>query len=248
MILQEATNPVSVAKIAALAGMPHFGSQAGKSLAYLSRAPVALAQWSKPRYSRHAFLEVVPERLADHAPAGAKSGAMGSDFRIFGVHLSAVHAAWTEHRRMVELASMLTAIAQHQHGPHILVGDFNTLAPQEVLDATKLPHRLRALVWLSGGRIRFRTIQRVLDAGYVDSFRRLTPDDPGYTFPTWSPHLRLDFAFVPLPHVELVSSCEVVVTAHAEKASDHFPLIVRTASAIGASRPAGIDPRPRLFR
>lgn len=218
VILQEATSPASVDRIASLAGMPHFGSHAGRSLAYLSRAPVASAQWIKPRFSRHAFLELVPEETA------------GVDFRIFGLHLSAVHSAWTERRRAIELRSLLASIAKHQHGPHILVGDFNTLAPGELLDARKLPHRLRALVWLSGGRIRFRTIQRVLDAGYVDCYRQLDPTNAGYTFPTWSPHLRLDFAFAPASHPGLVSSCRVVTAENANAASDHFPLLVETAN------------------
>jgi len=217
VLLQEATNPASVARIAELAAMPHFGSQPGKSLAYLSREPVQLAEWHKPRFSRHAFLEVVP-------------GGRGA-WRVFGLHLSAVHAAWTERRRTIELSSLLASIAHRQHGPHILVGDFNTLAPGEYLDATKLPNRLRALVWLSGGRIRFRTIQRILDRGYVDCFRRLQPRDPGLTFPTWEPHVRLDFAFVPEQHAEALRECTVLATKNAENASDHFPLFTDVRSA-----------------
>jgi endonuclease/exonuclease/phosphatase family metal-dependent hydrolase len=220
VILQEATRPAGVAKIASLAGMPHYGSRPGNSLAYLSRDAVAHAEWHKPRFSRHAFLEVVPEKTNV------------ADVRVFGLHLSAVHSAWTERRRAIELGSLIASIARHQHGPHILIGDFNTLAPGEFLDARKLPRRLRALVWLCGGRIRFRTIQRILDAGYVDCFRRLTTDNPGYTFPTWSPHVRLDFAFVPERYAGLVTSCEVVRPANPEKASDHFPLLVRTAATI----------------
>ena len=210
VILQEATSPASVARIAELAAMPHVGSKPGMSLAYLSRTPVAGAVWQKPRFSRHAFLEVV---LAD-------------GFRVFGLHLSAVHSAWTERRRTMEMRSLLAAIASHQHGAHVLVGDFNTLAPGEWLDREKLPPRLKAMVWLSGGRIRFRTIQHILDAGYVDCFRQLQPSDPGPTFPTWGAHLRLDFAFVPAKYAGLVAACEVLRPANAAKASDHFPLLV----------------------
>ena len=190
--------------------MPHFESHAGRSLAYLSRFPVAVAQWNQPRFSRHAFLEIALKE---------------DGLRIFGLHLSAVHSAWTEHRRTVELASLLASIKRHQHGPHVLVGDFNTLAPGELLDVAKLPHRLRALVWLSGGKIRFRTIQRIIDAGYVDCFRKLQPTEAGYTFPAWNPHLRLDYAFVPAAHADFVRSCRVVRSANADTGSDHFPLL-----------------------
>jgi endonuclease/exonuclease/phosphatase family metal-dependent hydrolase len=106
------------------------------------------------------------------------------------------------------------------------MGDFNTLAPGELLDIRKLPHRLRALVWLSGGRIRWRTIQTVLDGGYLDGFRMLHPDVVGFTFPTWNPHVRLDYAFVPAGFAERLRSCEVVNGPDTADASDHFPLLI----------------------
>ena len=210
VVLQEATKPRVVEALARDTGLPHWGSRRGESLGYLSRVPLDHVQWRKPRVSRHAFIEIVPA---------------GGAWRIVGVHLSAVHAAWTEHRRHYELRALLLAIQQHQHGPHVLVGDFNTLAPGELLDFTRLPPRLRTLVWLSGGRIRFRTIQGVLDAGYIDAFRALQPDHIGYTFPTSDPHVRLDYLFVPKPCVERVARCQVFSANEVQEASDHFPLI-----------------------
>jgi exodeoxyribonuclease-3 len=210
VVLQEASKPAVVEQLARDTGLPHWGSRSGESLGYLSRHPLEHVQWRKPRVSRHAFIEIVPA---------------GGTWRIVGVHLSAVHAAWTERRRMYELRALLLAIQQQQHGPHVLVGDFNTLAPGELLDFRKLPTRLRALVWLSGGRVRWRTIQRVLDAGYVDAFRQLQPDLVGYTFPTWDPHVRLDYLFLPKPCVDRVVCCQVFSANDVREASDHFPLI-----------------------
>ena len=143
---------------------------------------------------------------------------------MFGVHLSAVHAAWTERRRALELGNLLRTIRTHDRGFHLLAGDFNTLAPGDVLDFRKLPTRLRALVWLSGGRIRWRTIQIVLNAGYVDVFRRLHPDDRGLSFPVWDPHVRLDYVFAPAGHAGALAACHVVSHPAAALASDHFPL------------------------
>ena len=96
---------------------------------------------------------------------------------------------------MIELDALLRTIKQHDRGFHLLAGDFNTLAPGDVFDFRKLPTRLRALVWLSGGRIRWRTIEMVLNAGYIDVFRKLHPDDRGLSFPVWDPHVRLDYVF-----------------------------------------------------
>ena len=113
---------------------------------------------------------------------------------------------------------------REQPGPHALVGDFNTLAPGELLDIRELPQRLRALVWLSGGRVRWRTIQAVLDAGYVDVFRHLHPDRVGNSFPTWKPHARLDYLFVPGGFVASARACGVITDPPAAGASDHFPV------------------------
>ena len=225
VILQEATSPTVVERIADATGMAQWGSKAGESLGFLSRAPVVAHAWHRPRLSRHSFLEI------------EAAGGIGT---VFGVHLSAVHAAWTERRRVIELKSLLRSIRAEKRGFHLLAGDFNTLAPGELLNVRKLPHRLRALVWLSGGRVRWRTIQIVLDAGYTDIYRRLHPDTPGQTFPTWDPHVRLDYVFAEQGHAERVTSCEIVTHSSAGAASDHYPLMVEVNSA---SRTADRGPR-----
>lgn len=210
VIFQEATAPAVIEALASRARMAHWGARAKQSLGFMSRLPVAHVEWHRPRVSRHAFLEVVPA---------------GTEFRVFGVHLSAVFAAWTERRRAFELRALLRAIAAHQHGFHAVVGDFNTVAPGELLDVTALPRKVRATVWLSGGRIRWRTIQLVLDAGYADVFRARHSDDPGLTLPTTRPQVRLDYVFVPSSSVARVLRCDVVRTTDAARASDHFPLL-----------------------
>ena len=210
VVLQEATRPDVVDRVARAAGMPFSASRPRNSLAFMSRLPVADHAWHLPRGSRHAFLEIA---LGD-CPC-----------RIFGVHLSAVHSAWTERRRVREMRALLSAIKQHQEGFHILAGDFNTLAPGEILEVRQLPFRLRPFVWLSGGAIRWKTIKEVLDAGYVDSFRVLHAADPGLTFPTWNPHVRLDYTFLPASHVSRLRCCEIITRDPTPQASDHFPLV-----------------------
>jgi exodeoxyribonuclease-3 len=210
VVFQEATRPAIIEQLAANANMQRWGSRARESLGFMSRVPIAHHEWHRPRLSRHAFLEIVLD---------------GTEFRVFGLHLSAVHAAWTERRRVRELRALLRSIERHQHGFHVLAGDFNTLAPGELLDIRQLPHRLRALVWLSGGAVRWRTIQIVLDARYTDSFRVFHPDVPGFTFPTWNPHVRLDYVFVPEAFTERLKSCEIVAGHDVLDASDHLPLL-----------------------
>ena len=114
VLVQEATDPATLERIAEAAGMAEWRSYPRQSLGFLSRHPVVLSKWTKPRFSQHAFIEVVPA---------------GEELRVFGVHLSAVHAAWTERRRVMELRALLRAVVEHQHGFHVLTGDFNTVAP-----------------------------------------------------------------------------------------------------------------------
>jgi exonuclease III len=66
----------------------------------------------------------------------------------------------------------------------------------------------------------------MLDSGYVDCYRTLHPNISGYTFPTWDPHLRLDYFFLPRVFSNRLISCEIE-SDPAElirKASDHYPL------------------------
>jgi exodeoxyribonuclease-3 len=81
------------------------------------------------------------------------------------------------------------------------------------------------MMWLMGGKIRWRTIRVMLDGGYIDAYRKLHKD-PGFTFPTWSPHVRLDYTFLPAAFADRVTRCEIVRNAPGvREASDHFPLL-----------------------
>jgi exodeoxyribonuclease-3 len=212
VILQEATLPAVVERLSKQTGLNYWGARAGQSVAFLSRTKVEHHEWHPLVRAGRAFLEV-----AVAAPR----------LRVFGVHLSAVHSEWTERRRLRETALLLERIAEHREGFHLLAGDFNSLAPNELLETRRLPPRLRPFVWLSGGRVRYRTVKVMLEAGYSDAYRLLHPDEPGYTFPTWDPHVRLDFVFLPATASARLKSCRVVGDGAAASASDHFPLLAQ---------------------
>ena len=210
VLLQEATKPAVVERLCEGTRMAQWATFRQQSLGFMSRESVDHYEWHRPRVSRHAFLEVVPA---------------GTNLRLFGVHLSAVHAAWTERRRLFEVRALLRGIERHQTGFHVLAGDFNTLAPGELLDIRRLPLRLKPFVWLSGGRIRWRVIQEVLDRGYVDTFRLKHPGAEGFTFPAADPHIRLDFVFVPAGFADRVGECGIARGEATDRASDHLPLL-----------------------
>jgi len=210
VIFQEALLPAVIEKLASETGMTSWAARPGQSVGFMSRLPIFHYEWHRPWPCRQAFLELV---LA------------GSEARVFGVHLSALHLSWMERQRTRELRALLARIRHAQQGFHVLTGDFNTLAPGAELDWRRLPRRLQLLGWLGGRTIHWQTVQLVLDAHYRDGYRALHPDTEGHTFPTWNPHVRLDYLFVPESGLARVSRCDVVDGADAKDASDHFPLL-----------------------
>jgi exodeoxyribonuclease-3 len=178
--------------------------------------------WHHPPAARHPFLEIA---LA------------GRETRIFGLHLSAWFSRWSERRRAREIRALLDGIREHQHGFHLIAGDFNALAPGEVLHASRMPRWIRAMIWISGRDIARDTIQMMLDENYIDSWRRLHPPEPGYTFPTWDPHVRLDYVFTPERYAKRLAVCEVRRKPdEVVRASDHFPLLVEVNEGLADRR------------
>jgi exodeoxyribonuclease-3 len=211
VVFQEASDPRVIESLARATGMTRWAARPAHSIGYISRLDVAHHEWHHPVGAKHSFLEI---QLA------------GSEARIFGLHLRARFSKWSERRRMLEIQALLEGIRRHQEGFHVLVGDFNTLAPGELLDTRRMPAWIRALVWISGRDIRRDTIQTMLDANYLDGYRFLHPEDKGYSFPTWDPHVRLDYLFLPARYRDHLKLCEVIKEPDvASRASDHFPLL-----------------------
>lgn len=212
VIFQEATDTRIVERIAELTQMPHSGAKRKHSGAFISRQAVDDHRWHYHDQLQRALLEV---RIGDCS--------------IFGVHLRATHSNYTERGRMREVRAMLDLLKDHRERPHFLVGDFNTLAPGELLNMQKLPTRYKVLAFMLGGRITFRAIQLMMDAGYIDGYRKFH-SDPGFTFPAWDPHVRLDYLFTPAKFAERLESCSVMKDiSEPAKATDHLPLIAEVS-------------------
>jgi endonuclease/exonuclease/phosphatase family metal-dependent hydrolase len=213
VVFQEATDPRVIERLAHLTDLPFWAARPAHSIAYSSRIEIAYHAWHRPAGAKHSFLEIMPA---------------GSEARIFGLHLTAQFSKWSERRRVREIRALLEAIKEHQAGFHVLLGDFNTLAPGELLEVQRMPGWIQAMIWLSGRDIQRETIQAMLDARYIDGYRSLQPLEKGYTFPTWDPHLRLDYIFLPLLFADRLTACQVIrQPAAVASASDHFPLLAQ---------------------
>jgi endonuclease/exonuclease/phosphatase family metal-dependent hydrolase len=166
-------------------------------------------------------------RTANHAlPALAKTLVElevdwdGVPLRLFATHLAASHEK-RAHPRLGEIEAILGVVRPLAETPHALVGDFNAL---DAADAIGMPPpgvvpRGEAVA----GTPRL-VLPELMRAGYVDCYRRLHPDEPGYTYPAPAPWLRLDYVFASPALAERLVACDVVAGADAERASDHLPL------------------------
>jgi endonuclease/exonuclease/phosphatase family metal-dependent hydrolase len=214
VVLQEATHPHVVERLAELTQMPHWAAKRKHSVAFLSRLPVASHNWRYHRQLERAVLDIEIDGL-----------------RVLGVHLRATHSNLTERGRMREVRAILEFVEDYADEFHVLTGDLNTLAPGERLNMEKLPTRYKILAFMLGGRIAFRAIQLMLDAGYLDAYRKFHLD-PGFTFPAWDPHVRLDYLFTPEKFIDRIKGCSVMTDiAEPAKATDHLPLLAEIAVA-----------------
>lgn len=224
--LQEASYPAVVHRIAELAGFPYCGSRRSHSTGFLSQVPVLDYGWRHPPRTRHALLEV---SLADGLP------------RLFVLHLRAWFSNWSEQRRARELRGLLDGIREqliredNAFAFHLLAGDFNALAPGERLDSSPMPAWIRGMIWLSGRDVARSTIEMMRADGYVDAWRTVhehLENEPGYTFPVWNPHVRLDYVFTPAAYAARLTGCEVRKTPdEVRTASDHMPLLVEISDS-----------------
>jgi endonuclease/exonuclease/phosphatase family metal-dependent hydrolase len=120
--------------------------------------------------------------------------------RVFNVHLSLDRTA---RLRSIEVLLGWIAGLSAKPAATVLAGDFN-----------EVPEGL--------------PLARLREAGWRDAWRRLHPADPGDTFPTPEPFIRLDYVFLPPSAPPLRAARLVGLTPDADGffASDHAGLLV----------------------
>jgi exodeoxyribonuclease-3 len=140
----------------------------------------------------------------------------GGPLHLFATHLTAGRKEQDGHRRAEEVRSILPVLRRVAGRPHLLVGDFNALHPDD--PAGEPPPGVEQ------GYLARRPIQLLLEAGYVDCYRTLHPDAPGYTYLSSHPWLRLDYIFASPEIAARLHACDMVTGTEATRASDHFPV------------------------
>jgi ribonuclease HII len=184
----------------------------------LSRYPIRSAQTIPlPRVSGHYRRAVLRAELA----VGRETWA------VYVTHLNHL----SESVREREVAALLAIVARFDEDLHVLVGDFNTLAPA---DYTACPDELERQEAEVGARegakgqrelLPLRVVPRILAAGYADAWAMAGAGGQGATWPAPSPRVRIDYLFVPPAVQERLVACRVLDGESACQASDHRPVL-----------------------
>jgi exodeoxyribonuclease-3 len=208
VVLQEATDRHAVDRLAGLTGMRHVAATSGVSVAALARSPFIDTTWHTPPGVR-AFLEFQPA---------------ASDLRFIGLHLTSGLSRRGERARLRHLDAINETIGGRADDGTLLIGDLNSVAPGDQPRVARMPFWLQLLLRVDGP-VQTRVLDRLSDDGWVDVYRRLHPDDPGYTLPAVAPQIRLDYLLAGPSLVPRIHRCEPATHPELARASDHLPLV-----------------------
>lgn len=140
----------------------------------------------------------------------------GTVLSLFATHLVHGRMAADAHHRASEVQAILDVLYPLGSQPHLLVGDFNAVHPGDPVGNPPLGEEK--------GYVARHPIHLILTAGYVDCYRKLHSDAPGYTYTSHHPWLRLDYIFSSPSMAARLCACGVAAGREVKQASDHLPV------------------------
>ncbi len=160
------------------------------------------------------------------ASGETKAGRGGEAITIYNVHFLPYLLLPFEIRRWQAVGKLLRLIRTRQPGPHLILGDLNAIGPGDRVLQRNNPLRMRHMMALQLNLVFRLAIPRLLRAGYVDCFRRLHPDEDGFTWMPGNPTTRYDYILADAALAPALRVCRVIDDIEAtHTASDHFPVL-----------------------
>lgn len=146
-----------------------------------------------------------------------------------GREVLSVYVSHLDHRselvRLKQLSAVKQWTARDRSRPHLLMGDFNALAPADYaerpgdLDSLREDAALEHLV-----RDGQQVIPQILRSQYVDAAVGQGRSH-GATYPAGDPSIRIDYIFASQPLAQEVRWCQAWHTEDTSLASDHLPVL-----------------------
>ncbi len=249
--LTEADDRTVVEALAEKLGLHHVWAEGSgdRHIATLSRFPIV--EWNI--YNKRPLTQAVLETKVELSPLtpdrffGNLSGVSGTppspddvsrsgrqergaggvrSLTIYNAHFLPYLLLPFEIRRWQAVGKLLEVIRARQPGPHLIVGDLNAIAGGDRVLQRNNPPRMRRTMLLQLGLIFRLAIPRLIKAGYVDCFRKLHPNDDGFTWMPGNRTTRYDYVLADPVMGAALRKCRVVDDIDAVNvASDHFPLL-----------------------
>ncbi len=213
--IQEANSRENAESLARDLGMTLIYGDANSDfhVALLTRLPIVRSVNHRPHEFEKSILEV--ETVWE-----------GQPLRIITTHLKANVSQEAKRLIEVEMLLRLTGPAGGATGDELrlLLGDFNAINPVDQFTPS---------IEISDEDVAFAkqayagprpVISRLLESGYVDVFRQMRPEEPGYTTRTPSPVVRIDYIFASPAMARRAIHAERVESPLVILASDHMPV------------------------
>jgi endonuclease/exonuclease/phosphatase family metal-dependent hydrolase len=219
--LVEADQISVVERIAHRAKMDFIHASGGKKGAAL------LSRWPIKQTIDHTLLlqgKTIPKSLLEAtvlAPGGR-------EWTIGVLHLTAHAGEESEREREKEIATVLDVFKGYRDSgmAHLLVGDFNSNAPDQQIDPEKCKPATRKAWHDNGEHIPRRVVQTILDHGYLDTLRNVNPQAArtAGSFSTQYPGQRVDYIYTHGTPSGKIKHAWIEQDRLAKYASDHFPI------------------------
>ena len=190
-----------------------------------SKASALLSRWTIRETINHAPRH---ESLSKSLLEATVVDPAGAEWTLGVVHFHAGAFEADEARREEELGVLLATFKRHRaaNRPHLLMGDFNSNAPYQIIDPAHCKPKTREAWEHNGGEIPRRVVQKLLDAGYRDSLRETDPAAAQTlaSFTTRYPGQRVDYIFTHGLDPAHLRSGWIEQDRLATYASDHYPV------------------------
>lgn len=219
VVLVEADNLAVVERIAGRGNMDFImGPGAKRGGAILSRWPVR-STVNHALLAGEPFSSFLEARITDPG---------GREWPIFALHLHPRAFDRDEQIRMSQLNVVFERLANLRSAgtPHVLAGDFNANSPDQLIDPTRCKPATQEAWQTNGGGVPRRVVQRLLDAGYLDSLEAVHGSAAGKmgSFTTQYPGQRVDYIFTYGVDRSRIKAAWIEQDRLAKYASDHFPV------------------------
>jgi endonuclease/exonuclease/phosphatase family metal-dependent hydrolase len=187
-------------------------------------AVALLSRWPIVHTINHAALSKKPGCLLEaliRTPAN-------EEITLGVLHLHAHAREQDEEVREEELDSVLEVFESHRRSrrAHLLLGDFNSNSPFQIIEIEKCKPSTREEWRQNGGHIPGRAVEKILTAGYFDSYYTLHPEQAKTTgtFSTQFAGQRVDYIFTHSIPQNRLKDAWIERDRLAKYASDHFPV------------------------